>query len=41
MAIDKPAVQIMQDTRSADSSADLFEAILRDAKDNLIMNEEP
>ena len=31
----------MQDTTSADSSTDLFEAILSDAKDNLIMNEEP
>ena len=41
MAIDKTAVQIMQDTTSADSSTDLFEAILSDAKDNLIMNEEP
>ena len=41
MAVDKPAVQIMQDNTSADSSTDLFEAILSDAKDNLIMNEEP
>ena len=41
MAVDKPAVKIIQDTTSADSSADLFEGILRDAEIDLIMNQKP
>ena len=35
MAVDKPAVQIMQDTTTADSSTDLFVAMLRDSHNNL------
>ena len=34
-AVDKPAVQIMQDTTSAGSSTDLFIAMLRDAQNDL------
>ena len=37
MAVDKPAVKIIRDTTSADSRTDLFEGILREAQNNLIM----
>ena len=41
MAVDKPAEKIIQDTTSADSSAELFTGILRGAQNNLIMNQKP
>ena len=41
MAGDKPAVKIIQDTPSADSNTDLFEGILRDAENDLIMTQKP
>ena len=41
MAVDKPAVQIMQDTTSAGSSTDLSVAMLRNPQNNLIMNQKP
>ena len=41
MAVDKPAVEMIQDTSAADSSTDIFSGILRDAETDLIMNQKP